>query len=986
MITHPELYRLPFLVVFVSPIFDMNGATLEQVLPQLIELITVGLQGHRAKEANAKLEQLKSQPWFIGALNHIFSLDNGGPPLVPAQAFATFGWSPYRQMAGVILKNSIKASVEALGGASNAPSLLAPIAQTATRLLTTSTERRITSTAAQLVAKVTSMCGVAWWAQVAQVDLPSLLLGDMLGPNSNDQSKETALLAIEYLLEDASASIGETCFNIIYAISDVCVHPQTALALRRKAIAALTYPYEIGARMDWNVENLQPFQLGLCRAVVRVVEVVSMIMSTPNVDLRVAQLCLRGCTLSLDYTSYVGQDLPRFVAQTQNWIPAVLHFAARQPSLQCQVSQDGSLECDVACEALDLVESILSFDQRCGANDDLRLVAAIEHALPQLMPLVFQAAVMRDAELQSLLEGDSPTCRDPPRPRRAGQTKNRAGRSAGADADDDDSAKTGATLRDSAGRLLDQLALGHGSVVFGHVLNFAQNNFSAADWRLREVTFLALGSVAEGCQRQMEPYLPVFIPQLCATASDPNNKEPVAVRSMALWTISQYACWLFESPAPRVEYIAGVVNCLLSGLSFPSKRVQWASISALRQCVRNALRFDPLASSLSAHLGSVFTAITACCNVFHGNNLAVLCDLTIEFIPLMNEQTVGPAVQPFFVSHDAALGQLAQTLEMHYKHDQPVDVVLDAFEHGRVLVCAFQCFPPAFGEHPQQLLQVYLQIVNTVGSYKVTDNLDIQSYPLHLAWQLQLSLTTQALAAFTTTTSSALLMAAVESLKSGDNEAAIIGCSILSDHVNRLGVHGIGGGAQFICSALVPHLHFTETPWLACEAATLLEKLILVYTQAEGQCHCADSAVPLIVAQVRGDTYDNQAMDHFAVAAAALLVLRPQCATVQCVHEIALAQKNLPNDEPKAKGTKSLATAIATSPNVTMDPSWQRSVEAFVRLLVSWQREGQQYDNFVATVRAALAKLQALHAGFLKHVMDSLPASNRVNLNQLFGM
>ena len=62
---------------------------------------------------------------------------------------------------------------------------------------------------------------------------------------------------------------------------------------------------------------------------------------------------------------------------------------------------------------------------------------------------------------------------------------------------------------------------------------------------------LAIGAIADGCGRLVEPHLPTLMPFLISTLDD---AKPL-IRSISCWSVSRYAPWIVAQP--QVEEMAG---------------------------------------------------------------------------------------------------------------------------------------------------------------------------------------------------------------------------------------------------------------------------------------------------------------------------------------------------------------------------------------------------------------------------------------------
>lgn len=88
---------------------------------------------------------------------------------------------------------------------------------------------------------------------------------------------------------------------------------------------------------------------------------------------------------------------------------------------------------------------------------------------------------------------------------------------------------------------------------------------------------LAIGAIAEGCGRLVEPHLPTLMPFLISTLDD---AKPL-IRSISCWSISRYAPWIVAQPQVEGQVLATVLRKYGERCLDNNKRVQEAAISAM---------------------------------------------------------------------------------------------------------------------------------------------------------------------------------------------------------------------------------------------------------------------------------------------------------------------------------------------------------------------------------------------------------------------
>lgn len=188
----------------------------------------------------------------------------------------------------------------------------------------------------------------------------------------------------------------------------------------------------------------------------------------------------------------------------------------------------------------------------------------------------------------------------------------------GADTDtfDDDEEASEWNLRKCSAASLDTLA-----GVFKHellpvLLPLLQITLSnREDWKIRESGVLALGAVAEGCYRGIEPYLKDLVPYLLELLKD---AKPL-VRSITCWTLSRYSKWVMREPDDE-KYFKPLMIELLRRVLDRNKRVQEAACSAFATLEEEAQ------DRLVKYLGPVLQNLMYAFSTYQAKNMLILYD------------------------------------------------------------------------------------------------------------------------------------------------------------------------------------------------------------------------------------------------------------------------------------------------------------------------------------------------------------------------
>uniref|UniRef100_A0A8C4TLZ7 Karyopherin (importin) beta 1 n=1 Tax=Erpetoichthys calabaricus TaxID=27687 RepID=A0A8C4TLZ7_ERPCA len=99
--------------------------------------------------------------------------------------------------------------------------------------------------------------------------------------------------------------------------------------------------------------------------------------------------------------------------------------------------------------------------------------------------------------------------------------------------------------------------------VVPHVLPFIKENIKHPDWRYRDASVMAFGSILEGPDlNQLKPLVIQAMPTLIELMKDPS----VVVRDTTAWTVGR-VCELLPEAAINEVYLTPLLQCLIDGLS-----------------------------------------------------------------------------------------------------------------------------------------------------------------------------------------------------------------------------------------------------------------------------------------------------------------------------------------------------------------------------------------------------------------------------------
>lgn len=145
------------------------------------------------------------------------------------------------------------------------------------------------------------------------------------------------------------------------------------------------------------------------------------------------------------------------------------------------------------------------------------------------------------------------------------------------DEDGEDDPESAWTLRKCSAAALDTLANAFPQEVFTTTLPYLKTNLVHDEWPIREAAVLAIGAVADGCMKVVEPHLPELVPFLVNRLGDP---EPV-VRQISCWSLGRYSAWASHlDEAGKQQYFLPMMDGILQRMLDNNKRVQEAAASA----------------------------------------------------------------------------------------------------------------------------------------------------------------------------------------------------------------------------------------------------------------------------------------------------------------------------------------------------------------------------------------------------------------------
>lgn len=185
--------------------------------------------------------------------------------------------------------------------------------------------------------------------------------------------------------------------------------------------------------------------------------------------------------------------------------------------------------------------------------------------------------------------------------------------------DEDDEFYTEWNLRKCSAASLDVLATVFQEDLLVILLPVLQRQLETEEWEQRESGILALGAIAEGCMKGIEPHLPQLVPFLIQQLGHP---KPL-VRTISCWTLGRYSRWcatVNDQNTQKPPYLEPLMEGLLRMILDRNKRVQEAGCGAFATLEEEA------GAALVPYLDPILKNLVHAFNIYQHKNLMLLYD------------------------------------------------------------------------------------------------------------------------------------------------------------------------------------------------------------------------------------------------------------------------------------------------------------------------------------------------------------------------
>lgn len=285
-------------------------------------------------------------------------------------------------------------------------------------------------------------------------------------------------------------------------------------------------------------------------------------------------------------------------------------------------------EPSVALDACEFWLTFASLDDEIYSDNMVQTVRAM---IPRLVPVLLNGMVYPPDKIEELMEQNAyDENQSPDRVQDVAPVfhKNRQSRGVNDDDSDHDDGDGNDgdnewSLRKCSAASLDVFAGMYGpSDILPPLLPSLQEGLASTNPWVREASILALGAIAEGCLVEMEVHMPQLFPFLMEQL----NAELPQLRCIACWTVSRYGVWIAKQAAStenqhqQSDIGRFVCESLMRLALDRNKKVQVAACSAFGSLIEHCAElFSPL-------LDPIYRNLMAALGMYQAKSLMVLFD------------------------------------------------------------------------------------------------------------------------------------------------------------------------------------------------------------------------------------------------------------------------------------------------------------------------------------------------------------------------
>lgn len=915
-----------------------------------------GINVSNSKAAYEQLKQYEANPFFCMLLASVFAATEC--PL-PDPTLAA-GWPQYRQLAGLTLKNNLSASRHALG-----EEAILEAARCSLTTLSNATNPRMARVSAQIVVKITSLTSFDWWQQAGVKDIASFLLNDML--QSGGLKTLGALYALQYIMEDLPRQVGAASENIINQVASISQDKNASLDIRKAAFRMCFSTYEQASLLDWNIDNLSTLQLGLVKASFPFSCVCSTLLESQcEGDASFVLEVLRSCWFLLDYFDHFPPEALTPVVQ-QRYQNSWIGFAYQT------VINATNFQPEVVSAAIDLISGVLdAYEASGGECTSSFLTSPLVPLVPKLLEALVSCSYLSEEEITDILSTDLYTYRDT-----TGVMQSMEKKDIAEDTLLDDNVAA-MSLRSSAIKCIESISQFETGATFSVLIKKIEELWSNTDWKVREVAFVLLGTMAESCSSQMENRIGDIVQQVIGVVQ--NAEESTCVISMAIWSLTRLLDSVY---ATRIDCFGHVVNAFSSRMENLSKRIQHAAVSGLNHSIEVLEKFNTPGNVCCAMLIQLTQVICNCLSVYHTNNLSLLIDLIGKVLPYLKGtqdfDVLSSAVKKERAVRAAAFESSYTNLYVQKSTNEMLNKDLFSLDRGVIILLRF---------HPDtsfaaDSLRTWSSVLEDILQREVTDDADLVFNTLLTCAGYIQCISTPECPAWISDICARISSAAFRLWTTSEHRpVAVASVTLLGAITQSFGASCINANVvDSIYSKLAEDLPNEEEPQFKNHLVTLGAHLV-----QQNPNHALSLATYETINRVlRSDVFGDSLLFFIEMSATVCktLALHPQLlmpyTNINVILEL-LAQSS--NHLLKSDATIHLCSvmpALAVQQLSALLP-------LFMRMLYSWQQAACHYPGTVESLKAVLELFTQQCGNALHQTLISLPPTLGLMIKEVYAL
>ena len=511
-------------------------------------------------------------------------------------------WTPFGQMAGLILKQALLRPPNSPDGRSM--HLVSPASDQVKEVLiyclgcSHSELRNVASTVIATTAvsadSVQPALGIQTWPQL----IPTLL--NNLQQVNNPMVVEGSLSTILKLMEDGPHELRQDELDAL-------------IPVLLRFLSSANERFKIGALQSvvaCLVEDLMPSAL------------------VANFGEYLAALSNLAMDPSVKVRKWVCRSIVTLLSMRTEYLQA--HMEAISQFMLKSTMDIGNPE--VALEACEFWLTFASLDEEACNPDMIDQVSLI---LPQLIPTLLRGMVYSPEQQDEFkyrneldLEENTPDRSNKPVFHKSKAKKGGDDNDDEEDDDDDDfddGEGNAWTLRKCSAASLDCLAGLYGPEgVLPPLLLALKEGLSSSDPWVQEASILALGAISEGCGEAMTQHMGQLHGYLMSHLASPESPSTLPqVKSIAAWTVGRYAPWAVEQvqSGAQAHLLAQMTEVFLARLADRNTRVQIACCSAFGVFIESA------GDLMVPYLEPIFQGLVAALTRYRGRSTLIVFDV-----------------------------------------------------------------------------------------------------------------------------------------------------------------------------------------------------------------------------------------------------------------------------------------------------------------------------------------------------------------------